>query len=43
MDIYTFLTRFFPRRIKKDFNQLIMYSTIKIDPNKPTALDLEGN
>ncbi|RLI87069.1 MAG: hypothetical protein DRO76_02905 [Candidatus Altiarchaeales archaeon] len=34
MDIYTFLTRFFPRRIKKDFNQLIMYSTIKIDPNK---------
>jgi len=34
MNLYAFLTRFFPRRIKKDFNQMIMYSNLRLNPDK---------
>lgn len=34
MTIYTPLVKLLPKRVKKDFNQLIRYSTIRIDPNK---------
>ncbi|MBN2250897.1 MAG: type II secretion system F family protein [Candidatus Altiarchaeota archaeon] len=28
------MTRFFPRKLKKDFNQMIAYSNIKLNPNQ---------
>lgn len=34
MDLYALLTRFFPRKLKKDFNQMIAYSNIKLNPNQ---------
>jgi len=34
MDVYTFLLRFLPRKARKDFHQLIMYSSIKVNPDQ---------
>lgn len=34
MDIYIFITRLIPRRITQKFKQLIVYSTLKIPPEK---------
>ena len=34
MDLYALLIKFFPRKLKKDFNQMIVYSNIKINPNQ---------
>lgn len=34
MNIHTYVIRVLPRKVRKDFNQLIMQSTIRIDSNK---------
>lgn len=34
MDLYAFLSRFMPRKTRKDFHQLIMYSSIKVNPDQ---------
>jgi len=34
MDLYALLIKFFPRKLKKGFNQMIVYSNIRINPNQ---------
>ncbi len=34
MELYAVLTKLFPRKLKKDFNQMILYSNIKLNPDR---------